>query len=45
MFLKFTGHYASSGSPLTRPIVLYNYLNALDYTRIPSHAPGAAATE
>jgi hypothetical protein len=44
MFLKFIGHYASSGPPLTRPIVLYNYLTALSDTRIPSHAPEAAAT-
>ncbi|HEX2230831.1 MAG TPA: hypothetical protein VHG34_01445 [Nitrososphaeraceae archaeon] len=44
MFLKFTRHYASSGPPLTRPIVLYNYLTALGDTRIPSYASEAAAT-
>ncbi|HZB17412.1 MAG TPA: hypothetical protein VE445_09620 [Nitrososphaeraceae archaeon] len=44
MFLKFTGHYASSGPPRTRSIVLYNYLTALGDTRIPNHAPEAAAT-
>jgi hypothetical protein len=44
MFLKFTGHYAGSSAPLIRPIVLYNYLTALDDTRISSHAPEAATT-